>query len=75
MKRTPLSLSDQQLRMIRAAAAALPVSARDEFLQSVARHLAGEPSDTAITQAINITLDRTPVFLCDSSPQPKEKAT
>jgi hypothetical protein len=67
MKRTPLSLSDQQMRMIRAAAAALPVSARDEFLQRVAAHLADAPSDTAITQALNITLDRTPVFLCDSA--------
>jgi hypothetical protein len=70
MKPTPLSLSDRQLRMIRAAAAALPVSARDEFLQSVARYLAGEPSNTAITQAINVVLDRVPVFLTDA--QPKE---
>jgi hypothetical protein len=74
MKRTPLSLSDQQLRMIRAAAAALPVSARDEFLQNVTRHLTGEPSDDVVTQAIKVVLDRVPVFLTDSAPPPKKRS-
>jgi hypothetical protein len=70
---TPLSLSDRQLRFVRAAASAVPIAQRDAFLQSVARHLVGEPSDDAVQAAINATLDRTPVFLCDA--QPKEKAT
>jgi len=69
MKR-PLALSDHQMSLVRRAAAALRVNARDEFLRSVARRLVGEPSDAAITQPINVTLDRTPVFLNDA--QPKE---
>jgi hypothetical protein len=73
MKR-PVSLSDRQLLLIKHAARALPVSAREQFLQNVARHLAGQPSDIEITQAINTALNRTPVFLCDAQ-QPKEKVT
>jgi len=61
-------LSDQQLRLVRAAASAVPVEQRDQFLHDIAERLAGEPSDDAITQAINVVLDRTPVFLCDSAP-------
>ena len=70
MKHSPLALSDHQLDLIKQAARALPVSERDLFLQNVARHLAGEPSDGAIMQAINNVLDRVPVFLTDA--QPKE---
>jgi hypothetical protein len=66
MRTAPLSLSDRQLALVRNAARAVPVSARDLFLQNVARHLAGEPS--AVTEAINNVLDRVPVFLNDSAP-------
>jgi hypothetical protein len=39
MRTAPLSLSDRQLALVRNAARAVPVSARDLFLQNVARHL------------------------------------
>jgi hypothetical protein len=73
MKR-PLALSDRQLRFVRAAASALPLDQRDGFLQNVASHLTSEPSNDAVQAAINIALNRTPVFLCDAQ-QPKEKVT
>jgi hypothetical protein len=73
MKR-PLALSDHQMSLVRRAAAALPVNARDGFLQDVARRLADEPSDAAVAQAVNVTFDRVPVFLNDALPK-KEKAT
>ena len=67
MKR-PLSITDNQLRLIKHAAASLPVDARDHFLQTVAAHLTGEPSDHAVFAAVQAALDRTPVFLCDAKP-------
>ena len=70
MKR-PLSLSDNQMHLIKHAARSLPVGARDQFLQDVTRHLAGEPSDDAVQAAINASLDRTPVFMCDAKPMEK----
>jgi len=72
MKR-PLSLSDRQLQLVRDAARSLLLSLplRDQFLQGVAARLTGEPSAAAVTQAINIVLDRTPVFLNDSAPTKK----
>jgi hypothetical protein len=69
MKHTLLSLSDRQLRYVRAAASAVPIEQRDNFLQSVASHLPGEPSNDAVQAAINIALNRTPVFLCDAKPK------
>jgi hypothetical protein len=68
---TPLSLTDHQLRAIKRAATRVPVKARDEFLQAVARQLAGEPSDAAVQAAIDVqlTLGRTPEFVCDTSPR------
>jgi hypothetical protein len=71
MKRA-LSLSDHQLRFVRNAARAVSVPLRDQFLHDVAARLAGasEPSDVAVTEAINNVLDRTSVFLNDA--QPKE---
>jgi len=35
----------------------------------LARRLGSEPSDDAVVQAINVTLDRVPVFLCDALPK------
>ncbi len=70
MKRRPISLSDHQLQFIKHAARALPVTRRDQFLRDVAARLVDEPSDAAVTQVINVTLDRVPVFLNDA--QPKE---
>jgi hypothetical protein len=68
----PLALTDRQLQLVKNAVRAVPVNARDGFLQDVARRLAAEPSDAAVMQAINVVFDRVPVFLNDA--QPKEKA-
>jgi hypothetical protein len=65
MKR-PLSITDNQLRLIRNAAASLPVDARDNFLQTVAAHLADQPSDHAVQAAVQAALGRVPVFMCDA---------
>jgi hypothetical protein len=74
MKR-PLALSDHQMSLVRRAAAAQPVNARDGFLQDVARRLADEPSDAAVSAAIDaeLALNRLPTFLCDSTQQEKIK--
>jgi hypothetical protein len=53
-----VSLSDRQQRMVSAHAASLPAVTRDYFLRSIADGLRGEPSDSAVAQAINIALDR-----------------
>lgn len=58
-----LSLTDRQLQLVKNAARAMPVNARDGFLQDVARRLAHEPSDAAVMQAINSVFDRIPIFL------------
>ena len=60
MKAQPLGLSDHQLAMLRRAAKTLPANRRGEFLSSVAKRLAPEPSDYAVSHAINRTLDLTP---------------
>jgi hypothetical protein len=49
-----LALSDKQLALLQRAAASLPIGERDHFLQSVAAHLNGAPTDDA---AINAALD------------------
>jgi hypothetical protein len=54
----PLSLSDRQMHLPRTAAKAVPVEKRDEFLQTVSKHLFGEPSDSALVAALNAQLDR-----------------
>jgi hypothetical protein len=41
----------------RRRAASLPVGERDHFLQSVAAHLNGQPTDDAVIAAINAALD------------------
>jgi hypothetical protein len=48
-----LALSDKQLALLQRAAASLPVGERDHFLQSVAAHLTGAPTDDAVIAAIN----------------------
>ena len=53
-----VALSDRQQRMVQQHAASLPVVARDYFLRSIADSLRGEPSDTAVAEAINVALDR-----------------
>jgi hypothetical protein len=68
MKHRPLSLTDRKMQLLRGTASALPLDQRDGFLQNVASHLTGEPSDAAVQAAVNATLDRTPVFLCDALP-------
>jgi hypothetical protein len=67
----PLALSDRQMSLVQQAAVSLLVDARDGFLQSVAAHLTGEPSDNAVQGAVQAALDRTPVFLCDAKPKEK----
>ena len=52
-----LALSDKQLGLLQRAAASLPVAERDHFLQSVAAHLSGQPTDDAVIAAINAALD------------------
>jgi hypothetical protein len=66
----PLALTDAQLREIKAAAATLPSSHRSEFLESIARRLGHEPTDEAVAAAIaaQLSINRLPVFLCDSAP-------
>ncbi len=52
-----LALSNKQLALLQRAAASLPVGERDHFLQSVAAHLSGQPTDDAVIAAINAALD------------------
>jgi hypothetical protein len=47
----------KQLALLQRAAASLPVGERDHFLQSVAAHLSGQPTDDAVIAAINAALD------------------
>jgi hypothetical protein len=49
----PIALTDYQLRLVRQAAATMPVSGCDEFLRGVARHLGNEPTDEAVIAAID----------------------
>ena len=58
--RQPLGFSDYQLEMLRRALATLPPDRRDEFLTSLVRRLAPQPSDAAVSWAINKTLDLIP---------------
>ena len=55
--RRALALCDKQLALLQRAAASLPVGERDPFLQSVAVHLSGQPTDDAVIAAINAALD------------------
>ena len=52
-----LALSDKQLGLLQRAAASLAVEERDHFLQAVAAHLSGQPTDDAVIAAINAALD------------------
>ncbi len=65
----PVSLSDRQLRLVMNASKAVPIQRRQEFLESVAKHLTSEPTNAAITAVVNAQSDRLPrIFLCDSKP-------
>jgi hypothetical protein len=68
MKQRPLALTDNQLQFIQQAARSLSIGQRDRFLQGVARHLTADPTDYAVSAAIDaeLALNRTPVFLYDS---------
>jgi len=57
-QRPPLALTDRQLNLLKNAAKAVPPRQREEFLQTVSRHLFGEPSDNALVAALNAQLDR-----------------
>jgi hypothetical protein len=46
-----VALSNKQLALLQRAAASLPVGERDHFLQSVAAHLTGAPTDDAVIAA------------------------
>jgi hypothetical protein len=58
--RPPLALSDFQMKLVRSAAAAVPVRCRDEFLQGVAKRLTAEASDAAVAAAVNLELNLVP---------------
>lgn len=45
------------MALVRRAAATLPVHRRDEFLRALAERLVGEPSDSAVIEAVNLGLD------------------
>lgn len=62
MRSHALSLSDRQLKLVQQHAAALPQQLRDHYLRSIADQLRGEPTDTAVAQAINVALDRVHAF-------------
>ena len=67
-----MKLSARQLKLIRSAAASLPIVAREGFLIDLAQRLADHPSDNAVVEAINVVLDRavvTPAYLCDAKPK------
>ena len=74
--RRALGLTDFQLLMLKRAAAGLPGHERDGFLRAGAAKLTGEPSNDAVTQAINLSLDAMAsheVFLCDAASVPKKE--
>ena len=56
----PLSLSDRQLRLLQNAVRSVPFDRRDAFVRGVASHLCSEPSDHAVSAAINAQLDLIP---------------
>ena len=67
-----MRLSARQLKLIRTAAASLPILTRERFLIDLAQRLGGHPSDNAVVEAINVVLDRavvTPAYLCDANPR------
>jgi hypothetical protein len=69
-------LTEYQMSMLRHAAAALPGHERDGFYRAVVAKLRGEPSNAAVTEAINLALDARAsweVFLCDSASVTKEE--
>lgn len=49
MVERPVSLSDRQLKLVPSAARAVPAVECDAFLQRVAIHLTGMPSDAAVS--------------------------
>jgi hypothetical protein len=56
--RSPLALSHYQHHLIAMASRAFsPGESRDQFLAKVQRHLFGQPTDLAVSHAINIALD------------------
>ena len=57
MRAHALSLSDRQMSLVKSAAKSLPVGLRDKYLQTVAGLLANEPSDFAVSCAVNRALD------------------
>lgn len=67
-----MRLSRHQLALIRNTARSLPHAAREGFLIALAQRLADNPSDAAVAEAVNITLDRTittSAYLCDAKPK------
>jgi hypothetical protein len=58
-----LSLSDYQLKFVMSHAAGLPMTLRDKYLQRIADQLRGEPSDSALAEAVNRALNSIHSFL------------
>jgi hypothetical protein len=55
--RRALVLTDRQMALVRRAAGMLPVHRRDAFLRAIAERLVGDPSDSAVIEAVNLGLD------------------
>jgi hypothetical protein len=64
-----LSLTDFQMRQLKATAKTLLPSRRSDFLEGVAKRLGDAPSDEALQIAIaaQLSMNRLPVFLCDGN--------
>jgi len=55
--RRAVRFTDRQMALVRRAAGMLPVHRRDAFLRGIAERLVGEPSDSAVIEAVNLGLD------------------
>ena len=55
--RRALALTDRQMTFVRRGEAMLPVHRRDAFLRAIADRLIGEPTDSAVIEAVNLGLD------------------
>jgi hypothetical protein len=54
----PIGLSDRAMSLVQRHAEALPIEEREKFLEDLAKRLAPEPSDFAVSVALNLVLDR-----------------
>jgi hypothetical protein len=55
-------LSQRQLKLIHQVKDSLPLDQRERFLEIVADHLVGEPTDHAVSAAVNAAAQRVLAF-------------